>query len=253
MTGPIECSAIESLDLLKPPSAEVPLRLRKKKGEGGGMGNVRVLMKVGVAISAIVVSIAAAGCGGTDRSGAGSTITGERATDVNGYGCLKSELDRGRRCPDNPAFGKTQAQLRREARAAARAERRARVAAARRERRARVAAARVAAEARALVAAENAWHKGYVLQDDNVYWRWSDRGSCQDYAENGCWHVEVITRDGCPSYVGVEANEYQGGSVIGDLLDNNGHGIPPKTPELFELDADAEGHVVAGDVTVDCS
>ena len=70
--------------------------------------------------------------------------------------------------------------------------------------------------------------------------------------ENGCWHVEVITRYGCQSYVGVEANEYQGSSIVGDLLDNNGNGIPPKTPIMFELDADAGGNLTADDVHVTC-
>jgi hypothetical protein len=127
--------------------------------------------------------------------------------------------------------------------------------------RARAAAkARARAEARAAAtakaraaefAAANAWHRGYSEQDENVYWKWNHGASCQDYAANGCWHVEVITRDGCPSYLGVEANEYQGSSIVGDLLANNGNGVPPKTPALFELDADANGST-AGDVNITC-
>lgn len=130
------------------------------------------------------------------------------------------------------------------------AKARARAAAKARARAAAQAAARAKARA-AAIAAANAWHMGYYRQDDNVYWRWVHGRSCKDFAENGCWHIEVITRYGCQSYVGVEANEYQGSSIIGDLLDNNGNGIPPKTPEMFELDADA-GATNASDVNITC-
>jgi hypothetical protein len=108
--------------------------------------------------------------------------------------------------------------------------------------------ARAAAYARA-----NAWHQGYVSQDGNVYWKWTTGASCQTYVTDGCWHVTVITRDGCPSYVAVNANEYQSGTIINQLLDNQGYGIPPQTARLFELDADAGSNVTAGDVTIDCN
>ena len=86
-----------------------------------------------------------------------------------------------------------------------------------------------------------------------MYWRWVNGGSCQDFAQDGCWHVEVITRDGCPSYVAVNANEYStSGTIINSLLDNQGYGIPPKTKRLFELDADSNGDK-AGNVSIDCS
>jgi hypothetical protein len=39
--------------------------------------------------------------------------------------------------------------------------------------------------------------------------------------------VAVITRNGCGSYVAVNANEYQAGAVIGSLLDNQGYGVLP--------------------------
>lgn len=96
-----------------------------------------------------------------------------------------------------------------------------------------------------------AWHQGYNQQDENVYWKWVDGGDCESFAESGCWHVEVITRDGCPSYVAVNANEYAGGTIVDSLLDNQGYGIPPMTPRVFELDADRDG-VTANDVTIDC-
>jgi len=93
-----------------------------------------------------------------------------------------------------------------QARAAAR-RRRQEAAAAVRRRRQEAAAAKAQAAA---VAAANAWHQGYRQQDDNVYWKWVDGISCQEFASNGCWHVAVITQDGCSSYVAVNANEYQG-------------------------------------------
>jgi len=113
------------------------------------------------------------------------------------------------------------------------------------------AAARAKARAAALAAA-NAWHQGYVQQDDNVYWKWVKSGSCQDFATNGCWHVAVITQYGCPNYVGVNANEYQNGAVVNSLLDNQSYGIPAETERIFELDADAD-NVIANDVHIDCS
>jgi hypothetical protein len=85
-----------------------------------------------------------------------------------------------------------------------------------------------------------------------VFWQWRHGLSCQDYVQIGCWHVAVVTRDGCPSYVAVNANEYQGNAIIGQLLDNQGYGIPPKTVRIFELDADASG-VTVNDLSVDCS
>lgn len=109
-----------------------------------------------------------------------------------------------------------------------------------------------AAARRAAIAAANAWHQGYNQQDGNVYWKWVHGSSCQDYATDGCWHVAVITRDGCSSYVAVNANEYSsGGQIVNALLDNQGYGIPAKTVRIFELDADPDGDT-ANNVTVDC-
>jgi hypothetical protein len=127
---------------------------------------------------------------------------------------------------------------------------------------AKLARARAAARARAQAvaaakaqaaadAAANAWHRGYNQQDENVYWKWVKGNSCAAYTSNGCWHVEVITRDGCASYVAVNANEYANGQIINSLLDNQGYGIPAQTPRLFELDADQNG-VTAADVKIDC-
>lgn len=103
----------------------------------------------------------------------------------------------------------------------------------------------------AVLLAANRWHRGYFRQDGNVYWRWRDELSCQDYAVDGCWHVEVITRNGCQTYVAVQANENRGHAIVNELLDNQDFGIPPKTRRIFELDADA-GSTEAGNVSIGC-
>ena len=211
----------------------------------------------------LAVSVLVAGCGGTTKT-VTKTVTISSWRDAQGFTCLEAKRDFARRCPANPDFGKTKVQVHAEAVAKAKAARRAKIAAqraaaARRAAAKRAAAARAAAAKRAAaaeaarIAAENAWHKGYFRQDDNVYWKWLNGASCQDFAQDGCWHIEVITRDGCPTYVAVNANEYSaGGTIVDSLLDNQGYGIPAKTPRIFELDADPNGSK-AGDVTVDCS
>jgi hypothetical protein len=150
--------------------------------------------------------------------------------------------------PAAKAVVKSAAQIKAEAKAEARKARIARAKARAAARRARAAAAAHAA----YVAAANRWHRGYYRQDANVYWQWRNGLSCQEFAQSGCWHVAVVTRDGCSSYVAVNANEYQGGAIVGQLLDNQGYGIPPQTVRIFELDADA-GNVQANDVSVDCT
>jgi hypothetical protein len=192
----------------------------------------------------------AVGCGTSGHKSAKS-VAPPRATDARGYNCLRSKLDFARRCPSNPDFRKTKTQLHAEAVAKAKAARHARLVAARAAAASRARLAREAAARRARIAAENAWHQGYNQQDDNVYWKWVKGGSCQDFAQYGCWHVAVTTRDGCPSYVAVNANEYRSGTIINSLLANQGYGIPPETPRDFELDAD-EGGVTAGNVTIEC-
>lgn len=166
-------------------------------------------------------------------------------TDFDGRSCSAKETKYGL-CPGNPYFGKRPAAARRARHQAAAAKARRAAAARARE------AARARAEA-ARIAAANAWHTGYYQQDENVYWKWVNGGSCQDFAQYGCWHVAVITRDGCSSYVAVNANEYQGGAIVNQLLDNQGYGIPAKTRRIFELDSDSSGNATAGDVTIDCS
>ena len=79
-----------------------------------------------------------------------------------------------------------------------------------------------------------AWHKGYNQQDENVYWKWVSGRSCQD-VQNGCWHVAVITKNGCRRHFNVVASEYQGGRVVSGLLNDQAYGIPAKTPWCSSL------------------
>jgi hypothetical protein len=218
------------------------------------------MKRIVIALSGLAVAAAlvASGCG-SKRAAAPRQCSSYKGTTrppscIPGTGVACSHYDPSAR-PDE-CFTPAQRRAR-----VLEAKRRARIAkaqarAAAKARARAAAAARARAKARAAaVAAANIWHQGYYSQDDNVYWRWVNDRSCSDYS-NGCWHVEVITRYGCQSYVGVEANEYQGSAIIGDLLDNNGNGIPPKTPEMFELDADPSGpsadQLRAGDVKVTC-
>jgi hypothetical protein len=97
------------------------------------------------------------------------------------------------------------------------------------------------------------WSSGYEQQDANVYWKWVEGRRCRSYAQHGCWHVAVITADGCPNYVAVQANEYSGSAIINELLDNQGYGIPPLTERIFELDASQAGATTAGNVSVECT
>jgi hypothetical protein len=196
---------------------------------------------------------AVAGCGGVSADkGTLGAATPARVKDAKGFWCSKTNVDSFGRCPANPNFGKTRAQVRAQALAKTKAARLARIAKAEAARRARIAAARAAAEERERIAAANAWHRGYFQQDENVFWRWRSGLTCQDYALHGCWHVEVITQYGCETYVAVQANEYREGTIINSLLDNQGFGIPPQTPRIFELDADEAG-VTANDLSIECS
>jgi hypothetical protein len=227
----------------------------------GGLKPARqALVVIGVFVALIVVgSILGSVTGGSSKNDFALSDTGGQATqrggdtttqarptyhfinDGDGFQCRTDKADKHSLCPQNPDYGKTAAQLHAEAvaaRAAARARARARAAA---------------------IRAANAWHAGYALAplDESgasgpVYLRWENGLNCQDFATDGCWHAEVIARDGCPNYVGIQGNEYQAGKIVGEVLDNNGNGIPAKTPVSFELDAD-QPNVTLNDVTVSCS
>lgn len=96
------------------------------------------------------------------------------------------------------------------------------------------------------------WRKGYPNYDSETAYRLVTR-PCAGYATNGCWHVQVISRYGCPNYVAVEANEYQNRTIIGSLLDNNANGIPAETPIMFELTSNGDGPSTANDIEVTCT
>jgi hypothetical protein len=236
------------------PSSATPLHQRRARTGWSSLGRkTKIVILVGGALFGLALLGAALPDSNNSSDNTASAIATDTTTstsmpsveDRDGYDCPANETKYGL-CPDSPYFGKKPA-------AARHARHQAAVAEARRE-----AARRARAEARARVraariAAANAWHQGYYQQDDNVYWKWAQGSSCADYAVNGCWHVQVVTRDGCPSYVAVNANEYQGGTIINQLLDNQGFGIPPKTPRMFELLADGSGGSTADDVLIDCS
>jgi hypothetical protein len=196
---------------------------------------LHLLLSVSVGILFLLVFL---GCGGGSQQAANMTAT--HAVKI-AKKTLTPAQRRERQARERTAVAKAKVAAKARARARARAAKKA-----------AAAAARAAAAHAAYVAAANAWHKGYYQQDDNVYWEWRHNRSCQDYATSGCWHVAVITRGGCQSYVAVNANEYQGGAIIGQLLDNQDYGIPPKTVRVFELDADANG-VTANNLTIDCN
>lgn len=60
------------------------------------------LLKVLIVVGLIAVTSVVAGCGGASRPAASAP----EATDINGYGCPKEQIDSRRRCPANPAYGK---------------------------------------------------------------------------------------------------------------------------------------------------
>jgi hypothetical protein len=104
----------------------------------------------------------------------------------------------------------------------------------------------------AYVAAANRWHRGYAQQNYNVFWKPVRGRLCAASAPYGCWHIQVITRAGCPTHAAVVANEYDGKTIVGSLIANNPVGIPAKTPAVFELDSDRPKAPRAGDVKIEC-
>jgi nucleoid-associated protein YgaU len=203
-------------------------------------GKARVLRRAALAgtVCALAATGGLAGCGGSNQAALTVTVT---KTVKPPAPKLTPAQRRARQARARAAAAKKKAAAQARAKARAKAAKKA-----------AAAAAAAAAKHRAAVAAANAWHKGYVQQDGNVFWEWRTSGSCEEFATNGCWHIAVITRNGCPSYVGVNANEYKGSAIVGQLLANQGYGIPPKTVRIFELDADQGGPLKAGNVSVDC-
>jgi hypothetical protein len=204
----------------------------------------------------LVALLGLVGCGGSKRAAvteAAVTVTVVRTVTVEAPPLTEAE----RRARQALVRAAAEAKKKAAAEAAARAARKAAAAAAAKAR-AKAAAEKAAAAAaaarkkEAAAVAANAWHKGYAQQDGNVYWEWRHAGICQASATDGCWHLAVITRKGCPSYIGVDANEYRGGAIVGKVHAEQIYGVPSKTVRVFELDADSHGPVTANDVEIVC-
>ena len=93
----------------------------------------------------VAMAVAIVGCGGSSADkGTLAARTPPLVKDAKGFRCLKSNGDSLGRCPANPNFGKTRAQVRAQVIAKAKAAQRASIAKARAARLARIEAARVA-------------------------------------------------------------------------------------------------------------
>lgn len=208
------------------------------------------------------------GCGGSRQTAAtnpaatkaAATVTVVRTVTVEAPPLTAAERRARQARARAAAAARKKAAARAAAKAAAKARARAvaKKAAAAAKARARAAAKKAAAEAaaarkkEAATLAANAWHQGYASQDGNVYWKWRHAGICQSAASNGCWHLAVITRKGCPSYVGINVNEYRGSKKVGKVHMEQIFGIPAKTARIFELDANRRGPLTANNVKIAC-
>ena len=120
--------------------------------------------------------------------------------------------------------------------------------------RAKAAAARAKAAAAAAVAA-NLWHQGYTMYSATLGYKLINNSQfCVQGGQYGCWNYEVITRYGCPTYLGISGNEVWTQGIVGSVLANNANGVPPETAVQFELDADTSPvSTVLEDITISCS
>jgi hypothetical protein len=198
----------------------------------------------------LCVAVVASGCGASHDAGKTPAPTTTRSVALRTCASYPSAKPKPQSCLSKAGYEcSTYLELQKPPDCVTPAQRRSRAAAVKSRARREAVAAKASA---ARLAAANAWHKGYLEQDANVFWKWLAQRGCREFATNGCWHVEVITRDGCASYVAVNANEYVGGTIVNSLLDNQAYGIPAKTPRIFELDADQD-KVTANNVTIDCT
>lgn len=55
--------------------------------------------------------------------------------------------------------------------------------------------------------------------DRTIAYRWEDDGEC---IMGGCWHMTVITKDGCPNALYVELSTLSGSTVVGFTNDSVG-------------------------------
>jgi len=87
-----------------------------------------------------------------------------------------------------------------------------------------------------LLAESVPWYpKGYKewSEDSSLAWRWSSGGSCQ--LGDSCWHVKVISKDGCPSSLYVEMNELDSGGNVVDYTNATVSGIGAGQTAILEL------------------
>jgi hypothetical protein len=106
-----------------------------------------------------------------------------------------------------------------------------------------------------------AWHRGYApwladvqrLQLPNEWFHFlsSSTYSCGEFASDGCWKVEVITRDGCSTGLFIELGEMAGNTQIGTVYGDGG-AIGPKTRAVIEIDADTRGSATARIKSITC-
>ena len=108
-------------------------------------------------------------------------------------------------------------------------------------------AAKQTAYQQALSADANAaWHAGYTAdysnvaayQLPNVYYKFlaPNSYSCAQYAVNGCWKIEVVTRNGCPTAVSVQLDQESNGTQVGTLYGASG-ALGPQEHAVIEIDA----------------
>jgi hypothetical protein len=90
-----------------------------------------------------------------------------------------------------------------------------------------------------------AWHAGYTADYSNVaayelpniYYKFvKPPFSCVQYAVNGCWKVEVVTRNGCPTALSVQLDEESNDTQVGTLYGASG-ALGPQEHAVIEIDA----------------
>lgn len=116
------------------------------------------------------------------------------------------------------------------------------------------AAARAAARLRAYTAAlrrasHEPWHAGYTPywgdvtgeKVPNVYWKWIPPAqiSCVSYATNGCWQIQVVTRDGCSSDLSGELGVLDSSGAQIETLYGDAGAVSPLSTTVLEFDADS--------------
>ncbi len=93
--------------------------------------------------------------------------------------------------------------------------------------------------------AHAAWHAGYTADYSNVaayelpniYYKFlKPPFSCAQYAVNGCWKVEVVTRNGCPTALSVQLDQESNNTQVGTLYGVSG-ALGPQQHAVVEIDA----------------